>query len=232
MRKWQEYQEDAAAHFRSLGLEAVTDERVEGVRGVHNVDVAVRSRRAGLEQLWLVECKLRRRRVEKSHVATLAEIVQDVGADRGILLSEVGFQAGAVRMAHKRNVTLTSLKELREDTAEELLMIRLGELRVRMARLRERLGAVGTVQRHGCGTSFMYRGAPGRWSITQLYAILSTAEIGLRQVELGTWPAPYGWDFDPDRCRVASDLATFVDNLTMTLDKSEAELAAVEAANA
>ncbi|HZL06895.1 MAG TPA: restriction endonuclease, partial [Coriobacteriia bacterium] len=122
--RWQEYQEEAAALFRSLGLEATTDARLDGVRGAHDVDVVVRSRRAGLEQFWVVECKWRRRRVEKLHVTALAEIVRDVGADRGVLLSEVGFQAGAVRMAYKSNVTLTSLAELREEAAEELLTLR------------------------------------------------------------------------------------------------------------
>lgn len=95
MAGWREYQEETAALFRSLGLDAATDTHVPGVRGGHDVDVVVRHRRAGLEQLWVVECKQRRRPVEKLYVAALAEIVRDVGADRGILVSEVGFQSGA-----------------------------------------------------------------------------------------------------------------------------------------
>jgi hypothetical protein len=67
--RWQEYQEEAAVLFRSLGLGATTDESLDG--GAHKVDVVVRSRRAGLEQLWVVECMWRRRRVEKQHVKAL-----------------------------------------------------------------------------------------------------------------------------------------------------------------
>jgi hypothetical protein len=48
------------------------------------------------------------------HVAALASVVQDVGADRGILLSETGFQAGAIRLASLSNITLTSLTELKD----------------------------------------------------------------------------------------------------------------------
>ena len=44
----------------------------------------------------------------------LAEIVQDLGADRGFLLSEIGFQSGAILQSTKRNITLTSLHDLRE----------------------------------------------------------------------------------------------------------------------
>jgi hypothetical protein len=52
-----DYQEQAAAFFRSLGLAASTDERIIGVRGSHNVDVAVRSGTAEIKLLWIVECK-------------------------------------------------------------------------------------------------------------------------------------------------------------------------------
>jgi hypothetical protein len=230
--RWREYQEEAAALFRSLGLEAATDERLHGVRGAHDVDVVVRSRRAGLEQCWLVECKLRRRRVEKLHVTALAEIVRDVGADRGVLLSEVGFQAGAVRMAYKSSVTLTSLADLREEAAEEMLTLRLGECRLCLAGLRERLGAVGEVQHHGPNAlSTSYRTAPGHWDSIKLHAAVGIAEEGLRRAELGSWPAPYAWNFASDDVRRARDLGSFIDGLTGALAEIEAELVALEEAN-
>lgn len=234
MARWQEYEEEAAALFRSLGLEATTDERVDGVRGAHDVDVVVRSRRAGLEQVWVVECKWRRRRVEKLHVLALAEIVRDVGADRGVLLSEVGFQAGAIKIAYKRNITLTSLAQLREDAAEELLTLRLGECRLRLAQLHERLSAVGRVQRSAGPHAVIstYRIPPGRRDPLTLYATASIAEEALRRAEMGRWPAPYGWDFTKARPRGAPDLATFIDGLTATLGEFEEELVAFEEANA
>lgn len=231
--KWREYQEEAAALFRSLGLEAMTDQRVEGARGSHAVDVVVRSRRAGLEQLWVVECKWRRRRVEKLHVAALAEIVRDVGGDRGVLLSEVGFQAGAVNMAYKSNVTLTSLTELREEATQELLTLRLGECRLRLAHLRERLGAVGRPQRRGRNVmSVSYRKSPGGWDPLKLHAEVAIAEEGLRGAEMGRWPAPYGWDFANDSPKGASDLKAFLAGVSDTLRELETQLAAFEAANA
>lgn len=231
--RWREYQEEAAALFRSLGLEATTDERLDGVRGAHDVDVVVRSRRGGLELFWVVECKWRRRRVEKLHVTALAEIARDVGADRGVLLSEVGFQTGAVRMAHKSNVTLTSLAELREEAAEELLTLRLGESRLRLAQMRERLGAVGSIQHDGPGAmTVSYRVAPGHWDPIKLAGAVSIAEEGLRRAEMGRWPAPYAWDFANDDTHRADDLASFIAGLTTALGEYEAELAAFEVANA
>jgi hypothetical protein len=231
--RWQEYQEEAAALFRSLGLEATTDERLDGVRGAHDVDVVVRSRRAGLEQFWVVECKWRRRRVEKLHVTALAEIVRDVGADRGVLLSEIGFQAGAVRMAYKSSVTLTSLAELREEAAEELLTLRLGECRPRLAHLHERLGAVGRVQRRGrTAMSVSYRASSEGWDPVKLYAAVAIAEEGLRRAEMGRWPAPYAWDFTRDDQHRARDLRSFIEGLTAVLGELEAALTSFEGANA
>ena len=65
---WREYQDEAAAFFRSLGLNAVSDVRVQGVRTTHDIDVLVKSRHAGFEVTWIVECKLWNAPVSKLHV--------------------------------------------------------------------------------------------------------------------------------------------------------------------
>lgn len=125
---WKEYQEEAATFFRSLGLSADTDVRLTGVRTSHDVDVVVRSRHVGFEILWLVECKFWKTPVTKLHVLGLREIVQDLGADRGIALSESGFQSGANEAANLTNIQLTSLASLRETTKHDISSMRLREL--------------------------------------------------------------------------------------------------------
>lgn len=128
MTAWHDYQERAADFFRTLGMDANVDERLEGARGQHDVDVVVRATRAGIEQLWVVECKLWRRSVDKEPVAALVQIAQDVGADRGIMLSEKGFQPGAIRLALASNITLTSLADLKESAEALDLPIRAATL--------------------------------------------------------------------------------------------------------
>lgn len=123
MADWQDYQEQAAEFFRSFGLEATTDEKLSGARGSHRVDVAVRAKRFGIEQIWVVECKHWRGRVTQLHVSALRDIVHEVGADRGILLSESGFQKGAISLAERSNITLTSLAKLRESFGPEDLSV-------------------------------------------------------------------------------------------------------------
>lgn len=128
MTTWRDYQEEAATFFRSIGLIAETDKTVMGVRTSHYVDVLVKSHHYGFEITWIVECKQWKSPVSKLHVLGLREIVADVGADRGILLSEAGFQRGAMEAANLTNVQVTSLAEMRQSTGERLAAMRIQDL--------------------------------------------------------------------------------------------------------
>jgi restriction system protein len=134
---WREYQEKAAGFFRSLGLEAATNVTIKGVRTNHEVDVVVKSRHVGFEIAWIVECKHWKSRVSKLHVLGLREIVADVGADRGILLAESGFQSGAAEAAALTNVQLTSLSQAQREASAEVFRMRLTELYDRVEVCRE-----------------------------------------------------------------------------------------------
>ena len=125
---WKNYQEEAASFFRSLGLDASTDVTVDGVRTTHDIDVLVKSQHFGFEITWIVECKHWKTRVSKLHVLALREIVADIGADRGILLSETGFQSGAIEAANLTNVQVTSLAAVSATSRQEIYSMRLREL--------------------------------------------------------------------------------------------------------
>ena len=110
---WKDYQEEVASFFRELGLEASTDVKVNGARTAHDIDVLVKSHHVGFDGTWVVECKKWKNRVSKLHVLALRESVSDIGADRGILLSESGFKIGAIEAANLTNIQLTSLDSIR-----------------------------------------------------------------------------------------------------------------------
>lgn len=135
---WRNYQEDVAKFFRTLGLGAETDVRLQGVRTSHDVDVVVKSIHVGFEVTWLVECKFWKTPVSKLHVLGLRQIVLDIGADRGILLSESGFQTGAVEAAALTNVQLTSLAALHDSAKNEVFAMRLRDLFDRIETCNER----------------------------------------------------------------------------------------------
>jgi len=119
--KWQRYQHDAAEIFRELGFSVEVDKTVSGVRATHKVDIFVEFRQWGLHNRWVVECKFTKRPVTKSVIETLKSIVTDVGADRGLVLCETGFQKGAKAAAQLTNITLTSISSLKSAAEPDLL---------------------------------------------------------------------------------------------------------------
>ena len=119
-KDWQEYQEKTASFFRKQGCIAEVDAKVKGARATHNLDVRVSFSNHGIDCNWVIECKLWNKRVPKEKVLVLKTIVDDIGADKGIILSEKGFQKGAYDAARQSNITLvTSLEEF-ERTAKTI----------------------------------------------------------------------------------------------------------------
>lgn len=138
MAEWGQYQEETAEFFRSIGLEARTNVRLQGIRTSHDIDVVVRSDHVGFNLLWIIECKHWKNPVSKLHVLALREIAADLGADRGILVSESGFQAGALEAASLTNVQLTSLADLKSTAGQALGMAQLRTIQDRTLKSRER----------------------------------------------------------------------------------------------
>lgn len=110
--EWRAYQEATAEVFRRLGCNARVDYRAKGVRSDHDIDVYATFIRSGILCSWVIECKLWKTRVTKEKVLALKSAIEDLGADRGIIVSEKGFQKGARNAARGTNITLvTSLDE-------------------------------------------------------------------------------------------------------------------------
>lgn len=129
---WKQYQEHCATFFRDIGLKAEVEKTVGGVRGSHTIDVFVTGALSGIQLTWIVECKAWKTNIPKEKVLTLIAIVQDMGADKGILLSEVGFQSGAIRSVKGTNVLLTSLQDLKEQVRETLVESAVARLNLRL----------------------------------------------------------------------------------------------------
>lgn len=116
--KWFEFQEQIKDHFVSIGADAQTNVRIKGVRTHHDIDVYVRTRFLGEDITWLVEAKHWKTKVKKAQVFTLRAIVDDVGADRGFIVSLSGFQKGAIEAAENSSVKLKTFEELVSHTKE------------------------------------------------------------------------------------------------------------------
>lgn len=115
---WYSFQEEICQYFISLGADAETNVTIEGVRTKHDIDVYIRTRFLGEDLTWLVEAKKWKTRVKKAQVLAFRSIVEDTGADRGFIISENGFQRGAIEATWNTNVKLKTFSELKADTKE------------------------------------------------------------------------------------------------------------------
>ncbi|MDR6426716.1 hypothetical protein J2738_002854 [Variovorax paradoxus] len=136
---WSSYQKQAAQFFTSIGLDAEIEFELQGARGTHVIDVFATGNYGGIPFKWVVECKAWKSNIPKEKVMALAAIVQDVGADRGFLLSEVGFQSGALRAARSSNITLTSLEDLSQATDQFAVDLQLGQANWAVRKAKSRL---------------------------------------------------------------------------------------------
>ena len=144
---WSVYQESVADFFRNVGFGAETNVTVTGTRTQSDIDVVVRGSNASIEFKWLIECKSWQSRVTKEKVFALRAIVSDIGADRGFIMAENGYQSGAYEAAKNTNITLSSLAELAELMQDEIATYKLKNLLERTRRSRGRYWAIGKSDR-------------------------------------------------------------------------------------
>jgi restriction system protein len=164
---WSDYQEEAAALFRSMGLDASTNVTIQGIRMKHEVDVVVKSHHAEFDVTWLVECKHWKSPVSKLHVLALREIIADTGSDRGILLCESGFQSGALEAANLTNVHVTSFENVRSTAGVDISAMRLRELYDRVEICRAKYWDIPKDERIAQGL----RGDFGEWGYSGARAL-------------------------------------------------------------
>lgn len=114
--EWYSFQEEIAAYFRSLGVNADTNQPVQGVRTKHDIDVFVTTKFLSADLCWIIEAKKWKTKVTKEKVLALRSIVDDIGADKGIIISEIGFQKGAFEAAKSTNILLYTIDDFKEST--------------------------------------------------------------------------------------------------------------------
>ncbi|SHT45237.1 Restriction endonuclease [Mycobacteroides abscessus subsp. abscessus] len=202
--EWMKYQQDVSRFFGELGMEALVDQTVRGVRTSHGIDVLVRGSYVGFDITWVVECKAWRSRIPKEKVLALRQIVDDIGADRGFIMAESGYQSGALEAALVSNVTLTSIGDLTERLRYDLAMTKLAKLEHRADEAREQYWALGKYVRIEAGLRPDV-GEAG-YSGTR---VISGVEQVLREVRLRGFPVIY----NPEMATFASYGGPYSSNL-------------------
>ena len=114
--EWFKFQEEICEHFKNLGAKAETNVTVHGPTASYDIDVLVTSKYLGTEFTWIIEAKHWNSRVPIEKVNALTTVVKSIGADRGFIISKLGFQKGAVNASKFNNITLLTFDELKGST--------------------------------------------------------------------------------------------------------------------
>lgn len=131
---WDEYQEKVKDFLNEQPqVTAETNVTIQGIRSTHDIDVLAKFTALGMPIEWIIECKLWKTKVPKEKVLALRQIVDDAGADRGLLISEVGFQSGAIEAAEKTNVELITFDDFKQRVRDDAAISRLTEYIARLA---------------------------------------------------------------------------------------------------
>jgi len=228
MSDWLAYQNEVAEFFRRAGWTVEVEAQVQGVRTRHKIDVWALSRRLGVVIRWVIECKDWNSRVPKEKVLALRTIVDDVGADRGLILNEKGFQAGAIEAAHSANVTVTTLASLREHGEEELWALELAGLHRRAIDLTIRTSRLWvTAKMDGDSMSRNRRGVVDQQGVIGNFGAVSTIEDAVARALAGHLPVTMPDSVNQEFVRVHTRKLV-IQRATEALDQLEVWLAEQE----
>jgi hypothetical protein len=74
----------------------------------HEIDVSIELEIVDLLILILVECKHYQSKVDISDVLEFAQRIDDIGAHKGVMVTTIGYQEGALKVAHAHGIALVS----------------------------------------------------------------------------------------------------------------------------
>ncbi|HKV56026.1 MAG TPA: restriction endonuclease [Candidatus Binataceae bacterium] len=109
--QWDDLEALVAAILNEAGLQAQRDVSLPLPRGSVKIDVLADETQDGIVQRILCECKNWNTNVPKGIVHAFRTVVQEAGANRGYIISKIGFQAGAIEAAQSTNIELTTFAD-------------------------------------------------------------------------------------------------------------------------
>lgn len=119
---WKEYEEVTKFIYETLGKSSGVKIKCFGnsckVTGKstveHQIDVLAEHSDGLHTYLTAVECKYWNQNINKDIIMKVAEIVEDSGLNKGVIVSKLGFTPDAVNFAKYKNIGLVELRELTE----------------------------------------------------------------------------------------------------------------------
>lgn len=106
-KDWVDLQDKAAYIFSSCGYIVETPKKLKAIRGDVEIDVYAESS----DILIICECKYWESKVSQNTIFAFRTIVEDIGANKGIIIAKKGFQSGAYKNIQNTNIELKTWEE-------------------------------------------------------------------------------------------------------------------------
>jgi hypothetical protein len=134
---WRDLQTKVKEIYSNLGCQAQENVIVGGGKAKHQIDVLATFEFGGQNYRIIIECKYWSSKVKKSQVSSLIAILADIGAEKGVIVTKMGFQRGAHSLAAYTNIELLTYDELQQKA----------ELSVEEFRIQDALGRIESLRR-------------------------------------------------------------------------------------
>jgi hypothetical protein len=118
---WSEYENEVFELCRLHFPHATVSRNVKLLgrysKQLRQIDVLIEEDADGVKVKWIIDCKLYNRKIDVKPVESFISMVEDIGADKGILITEIGYSETALNRAHFNpqhiELDIYSLKELK-----------------------------------------------------------------------------------------------------------------------
>jgi len=113
-KDWRDLEMQVAKIMKESGLIVDFEKDIETVRGIVNIDVYAEDTSQRPKTIYLCECKFWQKAIPKSVVHSFRTVVNDFGANWGLIISSHGFQSGTFAAVANSNIRLLTWKEFQE----------------------------------------------------------------------------------------------------------------------
>jgi len=100
------------------GLEVTHQEKHAVADGEYTIDVTIRFEALGIRFVGLVECKYWQRAVKREHIMVLKAKLDSIGAAKGVMVTNTGYQKGAREYARAHGIALVKFIDNRWNVIE------------------------------------------------------------------------------------------------------------------
>lgn len=103
---WEDLQNSVSKILLECGLKSETPKKIQTVRGIVEVDVYAVDYSLKPSPTYLCECKYWKRTVPQTVIHAFHDVVNNFGANWGLVISSNGYQSGAFEAAKNTNIRL------------------------------------------------------------------------------------------------------------------------------